>query len=266
MTQTAASAILGCTQTKINYLEIGRSRQKPDEVVALLDGYGADAEHIDRIASLAARADQTTWWAPFSDVFPDWFKTFVGLEGLASGEFAYGMALLPGQLQIAEYAAALLVDSIKVPEVDAQQVVHARMARQRITDDTQPLIFRAVVEQYAIERMVGGKDVMVRQLEHLLTLMKLDNVHLHVIPTTVAVHGSLQGDFLLLDFDEAQSIGYIEYAAGALYIQEESEVARYTLTADHLVSAALSKSDTESAIRARIAEINGRSEEIGAHE
>ena len=31
------------------------------------------------------------------------------------------------------------------------------------------------------------------------------------MPVTVASHDGLDGEFLLLDFDEAQSIGYIEY-------------------------------------------------------
>lgn len=38
---------------------------------------------VDRLASLAGRADQGTWCASFADVLPGWFKTFVGLEGLA---------------------------------------------------------------------------------------------------------------------------------------------------------------------------------------
>lgn len=82
-----AAAALGCSQAKINYLEVGKTQQKPDQVTILLRRYGADAEHIDRMASLAARADQGTWWAPFGDVLPNWFRTFVGLEGLAAAEF-----------------------------------------------------------------------------------------------------------------------------------------------------------------------------------
>jgi uncharacterized protein DUF5753 len=229
--------------------------------VALLRAYGADAEHIDRIASLTARADQKTWWAPFSDVFPDWFKTFVGLEGLATGEFAYGMALLPGQLQTPEYAAALLVGSIHTSEIDAPQVVQARMARQRLTDDAHPLRYRAVLEQNAIERVVGGPDVMRGQLRHLLSLMQRDNVDIQSIPTTIAVHGGLNGDFLLLEFDDAQSIGYIEYASGALYIQEHKEVAKYTLTAERLMSIALPSDDTAEVIKGRIAELDESSRE-----
>lgn len=259
--QVEAARVLGCSQAKINYLESGKTQQKPDEVTALLRAYGADVEHVDRMASLAARADQSTWWAPFGDVLPDWFKTFVGLEGLAAAEFTYESLLLPGQLQTQDYAAALLGGNLRVPPMEASQVVRARMARQRLTDDTGPLRFRAVVEQYVLDRVVGGPRVMRAQLEHLLTLMRRDNVELHVMPVGVAVHDGLDGDFLLLDFDEAQSIGYIEYPTGGIYVQDQDQVGVYALSSDRLCAAALSVSDSADFIAARVAALETSSED-----
>ncbi|MGH3614537.1 MAG: helix-turn-helix domain-containing protein [Pseudonocardia sp.] len=259
--QVEAARVLGCSQAKINYLESGKTQQKPDEVTALLRAYGADVEHVDRMASLAARADQSTWWAPFSDVLPDWFKTFIGLEGLAASEFNYKSLLLPGQLQTPDYAAALLVGNLRVPPMEASQVVRARMARQRLTDDTGPLRFRAVVEQYVLDRVVGGPRVMRAQLDHLLALTRRDNVELHVMPVGVAVHDGLDGDFLLLDFGEAQSIGYIEYQNGALYVQDQDQVAVYALAADRLCAVALSVADSTELIAARLAALDTSSED-----
>ena len=82
--------------------------------------------------------------------------------------------------------------------------------------------------------------------------MQRDNVELHVMPVSVAVHDGLDGDFLLLDFDEAQSIGYIEDPTGAIYVQDQDQVGAYTLSADRLCAAALSVSETADAIAARI--------------
>jgi transcriptional regulator with XRE-family HTH domain len=259
--QAEAGKALGCSQARINYLETGKTQQKPDDVTTLLRAYGADVEHVDRMASLAARADQGTWWAPFGDVLPNWFKTFVGLEGLAASAFTYESLLLPGQLQTADYAAALLVGNLRVPPMEASQVVRARMARQRLADDTDPLRFRAVIEEYVLDRIVGGPHVMRAQLEHLLALIQRDNVELHVMPVTVAVHDGLNGDFLLLDFDEAQSIGYIEYPTGAIYVQDQDQVGAYTLSADRLCAAALSVSDSADAIAARIETLKTSSED-----
>jgi hypothetical protein len=45
-----------------------------------------------------------------------------------------------------------------------------------------------------------------------------------LMPVTVAVHDGLDGEFLPLDFDDAQSIGYIEYPTGVIYIQDQDQV------------------------------------------
>lgn len=258
--QAQAAEVLGCKQPKINYLETGKTQQKPDEVTKLLRLYGADVEHIDRMASLAGRADQGTWWAPFKDALPNWFKIFVGLEGLAVAEFYYKAIVLPGQLQTPEYAEATLVGNLRVPPMEVPQVVRARMARQRLQDDEAPLRFRTVIEQYALDRIVGGPEVMRAQLRHLLSLMERNNVELHVMPVEVAVHDGLDGDYLLLDFEEAQSIGYIEYQNGAVYVQDQDQVELYTLAADRLCAAALSESDSALEIERRIAALGKTSE------
>ncbi|MFF0530934.1 helix-turn-helix domain-containing protein [Nocardia amikacinitolerans] len=258
MSQRQASEHLGCTQTKINYLESGRNQQQPDEVTHLLKLYGADDVHITRLAALASQADQTIWWAPFGDAFPNWFRTFVGLEGLATSVFTYEQTLLPGQLQTPEYAMALLQGNLRVPPIDAPQVVEARMARQRLTAANNPLRYRAVPEEVVLDRLVGGSTVMRPQLERLLELQELDNVELHIMPLSVTVHDGLDGDFMLLNFDNAQSIGYVEYPAGALYMQEQDQVQLYKMAADRLCEAALSESDSAEVIRARISTLTDK--------
>jgi DNA-binding XRE family transcriptional regulator len=253
--QREAADRLGCTQTKINYLETGRNQQQPAEVTVLLKYYGGDDAHVERIASLAGQADQATWWAGFEDAFPNWFRIFVGLEGLASAVFTYEPVLLPGQLQTPEYASALLNNHLRVPPIDAPQVVQARMARQRLTGTSNPLKYCAVIEEVVLDRLVGGPTVMRAQLEHLLALTQLDNVEIHIMPLAVTVHDGLDGDFMLLHFDDAQSIGYIEYPAGALYVQQQDQVALYKMAADRLRSAALPTADTADAISRRISEL-----------
>ncbi|WP_280267591.1 helix-turn-helix domain-containing protein [Nocardia wallacei] len=254
--QREAAEVLDCTQTKINYLESGRNQQHPEEIKALLNFYAGstriDQVHIERLASLAAQADQSSWLAPFGDVFPNWFKIFVGLEGLATRVFTYEQTLLPGQLQTPEYASALLEGNLRVAPMDAPQVVAARMARQRVADDADPLRFCAVLEEYVLDRVVGGPAVMAAQLKHVLELMERDNIDIHIMPVTVTVHDGLDGEVMLLDFDHAQSIGYIEYPAGAIYVQQPDQIALYKMGADRLCAAALSVSDSAEVIRRRI--------------
>ncbi|ONM49581.1 helix-turn-helix domain-containing protein [Nocardia donostiensis] len=255
VSQTQAGQQLDCTPTKINYLESGKSSQDPAEVTVLLRYYGTDPAHVERIAALAGQADQTTWWAPFGGAFPNWFKTFVGLEGLAESQWCYTSMHLPGQLQTPEYALALLDGHLRVSPADAPGVVRGRMARQRLTGDP-PLRLRAIIEEYVLDRIAGGPDVMAAQLQHLLSLMKLPTVELHVMPVSVPVHDGLDGDFIVLNFESARSIGYIEYPAGALYVQEEDQVELYKMATDRLCAKALSETDSARTIERRLAALD----------
>ncbi|WP_067467864.1 helix-turn-helix domain-containing protein [Nocardia amamiensis] len=250
--QADAAKHIGCTPAKLSYMEAGKTAQHPDEVAKLLRYYHVDIEHVERVVSLAGRADHGTWWAPFGEVLPDWFKTFVGLEGLADSQFEYADKVMPGQLQTPGYATALLADSLHIPPMDAAQAVRARMARQRLVEVDKPLRLRAVVEEVVLDRPVGGPVVMGRQLEHLLELMELGTIELQVISTQVAVHEGLTGSFILLNFSEARSIAYVEYHTGALYLQEQGQVDLYALAAERLRSRAMSSSESVDAISSRI--------------
>jgi transcriptional regulator with XRE-family HTH domain len=252
VTQAEAAKHIGCTSAKLSYMESGKTQQAPDEVAALLRYYGVKVEDVDRTVTLAGRADHGTWWAPFGEVLPDWFKTFVGLEGLATQQFEYADKVLPGQMQTPDYATALLGDSLHIPAMDLAQSVRARIARQRLSGTDNPLQLSAVVEEAALDRPVGGPRVMREQLEHLLTLMDQDNVRFQVIPTQVAVHDGLPGSFIVLDFAEARGIAYVEYHTGALYLQDRPQVDLYTLAADRLRQKACTPEDTAVAIEHRI--------------
>lgn len=259
--QIEAARAIACGQAKINHLEIGRNRQQPDEVADLLRYYGADDADVERLALLAGRADQSTWWAAYTDVVPDWLRTFVGLEGLASHTFVYEPQLLPGLLQTAAYAAALLTDNLRVATVDIGRVVNLRLVRQqRLTDHDRPLVVRVVVEETVLDRLVGGPEVMCAQLEHLLTVSELDTVTLHVMPLAVAVHDGLDGEFTLLDFVEARSIGYAEFPDGAVYVQDQDQVSAYNQAAERMCAVALSPADSVAVIRDRLAALR-RAEE-----
>lgn len=251
VSQKAAGTVLGVSHATISYMEGGTTAQEPAKVTTLLRHYSCDLAHADRLARLAGSyADKGTWWADFADVVADWFATFVGLEGLARAEFVWEPLALPGMVQVPEYAEALLVNHLHFAPAEVPQVVSLRAARQKRLTDDEPLPYSTVIEERTLDRMVGGPDVMRRQLEHLLELSKLPNVDLFVMPEGTAVHDGLDGEFTLLDFEVAQSVAYIEFQDGAVYIQDQDRVAKYALTRKRMCAAATAP--IEEAIASRL--------------
>jgi hypothetical protein len=248
-----AAKAIGCTPGKIGHMESGRNQQQPAEITDLLRYYGADLADIERLVALAGTADRQTWWAAGAEVVPDWLRTFVGLEGLASTVSDYATFVVPGLLQTHDYSVGVTVSSGRVRRDDAERVVGLRMDRQRRLDsDRDPLHLLALIEEAVLDRPVGGPAAMRRQLEHLISMSDRDNVEIQILPTTVGWHDGGVGPFKLLDFVQAQSIAYVEIVNGAVYVQDQDQVTGYTRIVTRLREVALSPADTVAAIHARL--------------
>jgi transcriptional regulator with XRE-family HTH domain len=253
MKQATAAKSLGCSAGKLVYWESGRNRQQEDVVRALLGLYRVPAPDIERIVRLANQSDDGDWWAPFSDVVPDWLRTYVGLEALACAEFVYEDKLINGLLQTKDYATALLDNNLKVPIGDVNRVVDLRLARQELLTDSVRLQVHVVLEEAVLLRPVGGSAVFAEQLRHLLESAERDNVTVQIMPFEVPVHDGLDGRFILLHFDEARSIGYIESPDGARYVQEVDQIQAYTMRATRIANSALDEAASRELIARHLA-------------
>jgi transcriptional regulator with XRE-family HTH domain len=252
-TMAAAAAAIGCTAGKVGHLESGRNQQQPAEITGLLRFYDADLADIERLASLAGSADRQTWWAPWTDVVPDWLRTFVGLEGLASHVAQYAPAIVPALLQTEDYSLGATTGSGRVRPDHDERTVSLRMERQRrLFNDTEPLGLTALIEESVLDRPIGSAATMCAQLEHLIEISERDNVELLMLPTAIGAHDGLVGPFTQLDFAAAQSIVYVEIVNGAVYVQDQQQVTGYARIVDRLRAAALSPARTADAIRSRL--------------
>ncbi len=237
---TEASAHTGMGKTKLGHMETGRQQQTPDDIAELLAGYGAEQRDIDRLTSLTGRADEATWWAPWTQVVPDWFKTFVGLEGLAESEFVFEPIIIPGLLQTEEYAAAVTADTPRVRADHGERFVGFRMARtQRLSDPERPLRLHAVLTEGALRLAVGDPQLRRAQLRHLLAMAELPTVTIQVVRPEDGPHTAMTGQFIVLGFENVRSIGYVELHDDALYLHDPDQVRTYSMVAENVQRVAL---------------------------
>jgi Domain of unknown function (DUF5753) len=210
--------------------------------------------------------DQGSWLARWNDVIPDWARTYIGLEGLATHVVTYHPLVLPALVQTRAYSAGVTSPSARVRPDQQERVVALRMARQeRLFARDWPLHLTAMIEESILDRPIGGDDaraVMREQLHHLLDLSRRANVEILVLPTVVGRHDGLEGRFDVLHFldangeKQAQSIGYIEIPDDAVYVQDQAQVEKYTRSAEVLRTVALSQPQSVRAIKARLAALN----------
>lgn len=248
-TVAAAGKAIGCSHAKITHLETGRYQQQPEEVAALLRFYEADPHDIDRLASLAGRQNDRTWWAPWANLVPDWVKTFIGLEGLATTEFVYEPAVIPGLLQTEEYAQELTRATGFVRPDHTERFVSFRLARASRLTETEPLTLHAVVEESALRRRVGTAETRQAQYRHLLDLTARPNVTLQVVRPEDGPHAAVTGQFVILEFADVRPIAYAELFDGAVYVQDPDNVSTYSMVAENLRRVALPPDESVALVR-----------------
>ncbi|MEV5752615.1 helix-turn-helix transcriptional regulator [Actinoallomurus sp. NPDC052308] len=250
LSSTDASKRLEWSAGKLTRIERGEwLRPNPRDIQDLLDIYGiTDVRQREELTQLAREGRQRGWWHPYRDMLSDAYSTYIGLEAEAKALLTFQPLMIPGLLQTADYARAVVAGGpaeINLEEVDRR--VEVRIARQNALRGPDPLRLWAIIDEAALHRPVGGPEVMRDQLKHLQDIATLPKVTLQVIPFRTGVHpGVAGGSFAILEFpgSEDPDAVHVDTAAGELFIEEPDQVDRYRVAFQHLTAVALSPDDT----------------------
>jgi len=231
ITREAAGYVIRGSESKISRLELGRVGFKPRDILDLLTFYGVhDDATRDALLALAKEANSPGWWHTYDDVLPGWFQTYVGLEESAQLIRGYEVQFIPGLLQTEDYARAVTLSG--APGLSAEETerrVRLRMTRQLALDRPNPPALWIVLDEGALRRPMGDRQVMRGQLTRLIQLVDRPDVTLQVMPFRFGAHAGDGGAFSILRFPEPDvpDIVYIEQLASALYLDKPEQVERY---------------------------------------
>ncbi|MCX4906369.1 helix-turn-helix transcriptional regulator [Streptomyces sp. NBC_00878] len=241
MTAEEVAERLLVSQSKISRLENGRRSISQRDVRDLCGVYEVeDVRIVDSLMQMAKDSRQQGWWHSFGDI-P--YSVYIGLETDAASLRVYDPLVVPGLLQTRAYAESLIQGAL--PEAasgDIEKRVQVRLRRQeRISDLENPLRLWAVLDEAALRRAVGNKQVMIEQLEHLVEMSHVPHVTVQVIPFTMGAHPGVSGQYAILEFPDAadSSVVYIEGVTSDLYLEKANDVQKYSVMYEHLRAQAL---------------------------
>jgi hypothetical protein len=233
--------------SKISRLELGRVSFKERDVADLLDFYGVGGEQKEQLLQLAHEANATPWWQKYREVVPDWFQVYVGLEEAAALIRIYEVQFVPGLLQTEDYARAVVVQGapgLTPEEIDSRVAV--RMGRQKLFSKENPARLWAIVDEAALRRPIGSRDVLAGQVNRLIDATSEPNITLQVMPFKHGGHAAEGGAFTIMRFPEADlpDMVYMEYLTGAHYIDKPEDVEVYAAVMERLSVAGTSPEKT----------------------
>ncbi|MEV0302892.1 helix-turn-helix domain-containing protein [Streptomyces prasinus] len=195
LNQGRLGEIIFCTGSLIGQIETTKKIPTRDFSERVDAALGTDGT-FSRLIGLVLRSQLPTWFQPYAE-----------MEAKASYISTYQAQVVYGLLQTEEYARAVLATGM--PD-DLNGLVAARVERQRILDREQPPLTWVVLDESVLLRPIGSREVMRRQLAHLLELTVHRWIHVQVLPNTAGAHASLDGTFNLLRFDDDPDIIYTE--------------------------------------------------------
>lgn len=232
LTGRQLAALSGWHFTKISKLEHAVTSPSEDDIRAWCQHCHAEDQIPDLIASLRS----------IESMYLEWRRQLrAGLKHVQESSVPlyertrtfriYESAVIPGLFQTAEYVAATLRIAAGFYESggDIDQAVAARMERQRFLyhGDRQ---FSFVLEAEALRTVMGGRDVMLGQLDRILAVMSLPRVSVGIIPPLTTRKIWPGEPFWIFDDHTVR----IEITSAHLTITRPEEIALYVRAFDWL--------------------------------
>jgi transcriptional regulator with XRE-family HTH domain len=238
MRQAELGSAIGYGEEMVSAVERGRRSPKPEFL-----------DNADR--ALRAEGKLSAFKGDVAEArYPKKVRDLAKLEAEAVELGAYGNHNLHGLLQTEEYARALF--EMRRPaytEEDLERYVAARLSRQEIFARTPHVTLTFVLEEVTLLRPIGGREVLRRQLEHVLQLATRRHVEIQVMPTAREDHAGMGGQLQVLKMTDGSVVGYSEAQLTTRLTSDPKEVQTLELRYGIIRSQALAPRESLAFIR-----------------
>ena len=218
-------------------------RPEMSDIRDLLRIYDVDEGEREQLQELAIQARARPWWRDYSDIFEN---EFPGFENDASRIRVFMPLVLPGLLQIQDYAEAFMRIGPRPPSW-RRKVLDTRLRRQEILSrpgDTAPML-TAVITEASLRYQWGSRSDRRDQIEHLIDMGRRPNIDLRIQRFTDGPPPGLSSAINIFDFAEGEpSLAFTETDFAVVEVNDPDQVSRYIQSFEKAVDGALEPSDT----------------------
>lgn len=230
-----AGARIGIRGPAVSHIEAGRLGINLERLTAWLDLYGCSDSLFREALTTMSRRTGKGWWTAYHGVVTPSALDLAESEDNTRSLASYETLLIPGLLQIADYARVILANSSS-----REHSLRFRIDRQRILEAHDPTPLHAVIHESALHQHYGGKQVMREQLLHLLEVSDLPQVTLQILPFTCQEYASTDTPFMVMTAEHsALDTVLMEHPVGSVYLADPAAVSVYRSRFNRLTELAL---------------------------
>jgi transcriptional regulator with XRE-family HTH domain len=229
LTQKDVAEAMEWSLSKLIRIESGLVGMSTSDLKGLLQHYGiVEPTEVERFLNLnRAGKEQRGWWTGYRDTISQQYLNLLSYENSASTIQTFQPLLIPGLLQDEEYARAVIRTlSGSATDKRVEELVELRLRRQEVLfERSNPPEMFFVIDEAALHRWVGGRDVMRHQLHRLKDEARRDNVTIEVVPFTAGAHPGMLGPFVIFEFTDERDEDalFLENWRGDLVSRDEQE-------------------------------------------
>ncbi|WP_462186616.1 MULTISPECIES: helix-turn-helix domain-containing protein [unclassified Frankia] len=222
--------------SKVSKLENGRQAPTDDDIRGWTRATGSQAEAESLLAALhTLEVQHAEWQRILRTGLKPRQQELIGWDERTRLFRAFEATVIPGLLQTAEYARARFAEGIrrlKLPN-DINEAVAARVRRQEILYRSDKR-FHFVLTEAALRFRLCPSDVMLGQLDRLISFSQLPNVRLGIIGFETQYATSPWHGFWIYDTERV----LVETFSAALDLRQPQEIELYASAFDQLAAVA----------------------------
>ncbi|HEY8374659.1 MAG TPA: helix-turn-helix transcriptional regulator [Pseudonocardiaceae bacterium] len=255
LTMRELSSRVGIPYANISFWENARRVPRVEDVATLLTALGVPADERERLLDLARGAADKNWLATgFVGASPQ-LAGVMECERIAAEIVDWSPLLIPGLLQVGDYARTILSDTNE-PAGTIEARVALRLARREVLlrRTPPPPHLVALIGEAALRTPIGGPEVMADQLRHVLQMSERDNITVRIVPFSAGWHTGLAGMFVLYVFEDMPSTVHLEHHRSGVFLDDDGDVAAYQEVADTIRQLAMSPEESAELITATLKE------------
>ncbi|MCN9242938.1 helix-turn-helix domain-containing protein [Streptomyces sp. RY43-2] len=235
LSRAELAALVQFSKHIVESVELGR-RMPDDAFVDRAEGALGNTGALRKAARFLSRSEVG---------LAAWFRQWARLEREAVGLCTYECRLVPGLLQSEAYARAVFDNSIPLlTDEQTEAQLAARLQRQAMMRDRPTVPFGFIVEESVFRRRLGGSQVQLNMLDHVLEVTAPRNITLQVVPLELEFHGCLDGPVRILETSEGRRLGYSEGQQNGRLISDPKEMSLLCRRYDTLRSQALNPKES----------------------
>lgn len=230
LTQSQFGATVPCDNSVVSKVEAGLLNPTDRFLAAILESF-------PRLDYLIRFYHDSQKWG--GEPFPRWFEDWLLREKDATTIRVWEPLIVPGLLQTAEYARALfLAQQTDISDETIDQLVTARVGRQRIFDKPDRPNLMVVLDELVLHRLIGTPKITYDQLVQVADMSMRPYISVQVVPAGTGAHAGLDGAFAVVSVDGKSDLMHIEAVEGVT-IERSAQVQAASVVFDRVRGDAL---------------------------